>query len=74
MGYHRHKSQGLTSAEVIDFTGGVFAGGQAYGTQPLHLTGRYPIEETDQPRRYFCTAGNRKLAQRFNNRQAIDKL
>ena len=46
------------------------------GTQPLHLTGRYPIEETDQPRRYFCTAGNRKLRPTFQqpagNRQSFE--
>jgi energy-coupling factor transporter ATP-binding protein EcfA2 len=45
-----HKSQGLTfSRVVIDFTGGVFCRRTSLrGTQPLHFTGRYTIEEANQ--------------------------
>ena len=70
-----HKSQGLTfSRVVIDFTGGVFAGGQAYvalsrctsleGIQLKKIITRGDI---------FVRPEIVAFAQRFNNRQAIDK-
>jgi len=70
-----HKSQGLTfSRVIIDFTGGVFAGGQAYvalsrctsleGIQLKKLISRGDI---------FVRPEIVAFADRFNNRQAIDK-
>lgn len=70
-----HKSQGLTfSRVVIDFTGGVFAGGQAYvalnrctSLEGIQL--KKPINRAD----IFVRQEIVNFAQRFNNRQAIDK-
>ena len=70
-----HKSQGLTfSRVVIDFTGGVFAGGQAYValSRCTSLEGiqlKKPINRAD----VFVRQEIVNFAQRFNNRQAIDK-
>lgn len=70
-----HKSQGLTfSRVVIDFTGGVFSGGQAYvalsrctsldGIQLKKLISRADI---------FIHPEIVRFAERFNNRQSIDR-
>ena len=70
-----HKSQGLTfSRVVIDFTGGVFAGGQAYValSRCTSLDGiqlKKPINRAD----IFVRPEIVNFAGRFNNRQAIDK-
>ena len=70
-----HKSQGLTfSRVVIDFTGGVFAGGQAYValSRCTSLDGiqlKKPISRGD----IFVRPEIVAFSQRFNNRQAIDK-
>lgn len=70
-----HKSQGLTfSHAVIDFTGGVFAGGQAYValSRCTSLEGirlKKPIGRGD----IFVRPEIVSFAQRFNNRQAIDR-
>lgn len=70
-----HKSQGLTfSRVVIDFTGGVFAGGQAYValSRCTSLDGiqlKKPINRAD----VFVRQEIVSFAERFNNRQAIDK-
>lgn len=70
-----HKSQGLTfSRVVIDFTGGVFAGGQAYValSRCTSLDGiqlKRPISRSD----IFVRQEIVNFAQRFNNRPAIDK-
>ena len=70
-----HKSQGLTfSRVVIDFTGGVFAGGQAYValSRCTSLEGiqlKKPINRAD----IFVRQEIVNFAQRFNNRQAIHK-
>ena len=70
-----HKSQGLTfSRVVIDFTGGVFAGGQAYvalsrctSLEGIQLTN--PLSRSD----IFVRAEITQFAKRFNNQQAVDK-
>ena len=70
-----HKSQGLTfSKVVIDFTGGVFAGGQAYvalsrctSLEGIQLT--HPLSRSD----IFVRAEITQFAKRFNNQQAVDK-
>lgn len=70
-----HKSQGLTfSRVVIDFTGGVFAGGQAYValSRCTSLEGiqlKKPISRAD----IFVRPEIVSFSGRFNNRQAIDK-
>ncbi|NDV81218.1 tetratricopeptide repeat protein [Bacteroides sp. 51] len=70
-----HKSQGLTFSQVIiDFTGGVFAGGQAYValSRCTSLEGiqlKKPISRGD----IFVRPEIVNFAERFNNRQAIDK-
>ena len=70
-----HKSQGLTfSRVIIDFTGGVFAGGQAYValSRCTSLDGiqlKKPVSRAD----IFVRPEIAGFAQRFNNRQAIDK-
>ena len=70
-----HKSQGLTFARaVIDFTGGVFAGGQTYVAlsrcttlQGIQL--KKPVSRAD----VFVRQEITQFAQRFNDKQAIDK-
>ncbi len=70
-----HKSQGLTFGRVvIDFTGGVFAGGQAYvalsrctSLQGIQL--KKPVSRAD----VFVRPEITSFAQRFNNPQAIDR-
>jgi hypothetical protein len=70
-----HKSQGLTfSRAVIDFTGGVFAGGQAYValSRCTSLEGiqlKKPVSRAD----VFVRPEIIGFAERFNNRQAIDR-
>lgn len=70
-----HKSQGLTfSRVVIDFTGGVFAGGQTYValSRCTSLEGiqlKKPISRAD----VFVRPEIVGFAERFNNRQAIDR-
>ena len=70
-----HKSQGLTfSRVVIDFTGGVFAGGQAYValSRCTSLDGiqlKKQISRSD----IFIRPEIITFAQRFNNPQAINK-
>ncbi|WP_297677479.1 tetratricopeptide repeat protein [uncultured Bacteroides sp.] len=70
-----HKSQGLTfSRVVIDFTGGVFAGGQAYValSRCTSLEGiqlKRPVNRAD----IFVRPEIVHFSERFNNRQAIDR-
>ena len=70
-----HKSQGLTfSRAVIDFTGGVFAGGQAYValSRCTSLEGiqlKKPVSRAD----VFVRPEIIGFAERFNNREAIDR-
>ena len=70
-----HKSQGLTfNKVVIDLTGGAFAGGQTYValSRCTSLDGiqlKKPISRGD----IFVRPEIVNFAQRFNNRQAIDK-
>ena len=69
-----HKSQGLTfSRVIIDFTGGVFAGGQAYVAlsrctsldgiclEPMHLARWHLPEAGNHPCRCIRASRNRKL-------------
>lgn len=70
-----HKSQGLTfSRVVIDFTGGVFAGGQTYValSRCTSLEGiqlKKPISRAD----VFVRPEIVSFSERFNNRIAIDR-
>ena len=70
-----HKSQGLTfSRVVVDFTGGVFAGGQAY-VALSRCTSLDGIRLTKQITRgdIFVRPEIVNFAQRLNNRPAIEK-
>lgn len=70
-----HKSQGLTfSRAVIDFTGGMFAGGQAY-VALSRCTSLDGIQLKRQITRgdIFIRPEITTFAQRFNNRQSIEK-
>lgn len=70
-----HKSQGLTfSRVVIDFTGGVFAGGQTYValSRCTSLDGirlKKPVNRAD----IFVRQEIVNFARKFNDRQAIEK-
>ena len=70
-----HKSQGLTfNRVIIDFTGGVFAGGQTYValSRCTSLDGIYlrkPISRSD----IFVRPEIVRFANRFNNQPLIDK-
>ena len=70
-----HKSQGLTFSQVtIDFTGGVFAGGQTYVAlsrcQSLEgITLKEPLRSSD----IFVRAEVVQFAQRYNNQQLINQ-
>lgn len=70
-----HKSQGLTfSRVVIDFSGGVFAGGQTYValSRCTSLEGiqlKKPVQRAD----VFVRPEVVNFSQRFNNRQTIDR-
>ena len=70
-----HKSQGLSfSRVVVDFTGGVFAGGQAY-VALSRCTSLDGIQLKKQITRgdIFVRPEIVSFAQRFNNRPAIEK-
>lgn len=70
-----HKSQGLTfSRVVVDFTGGVFAGGQVY-VALSRCTSLDGIQLKKQITRgdIFVRPEIVSFAQRFNNRPAIEK-
>ena len=70
-----HKSQGLTfSRVVVDFTGGVFAGGQTY-VALSRCTSLEGIELKKPISRYdiFVRPEIVEFATRFNNQQAIDR-
>ncbi len=70
-----HKSQGLTFSRVkIDFTGGVFAGGQTY-VALSRCTSLKGIRLTKQVSRgdIFVRPEIVQFAQRFNNQQLIQK-
>ncbi len=70
-----HKSQGLTfSRVVIDFTGGVFAGGQAYValSRCTSLEG-IQLKRTISRSDIFVRPEIVGFAERFNNRATIDK-
>ena len=70
-----HKSQGLTFSQVdIDFTGGVFAGGQTYVAlsrcRSLEgITLKEPLRPTD----IFVRAEVVQFAQRYNNPQILQQ-
>jgi len=71
-----HKSQGLTFNQVsIDFTGGVFAGGQTYValsrcTSLQGITLKAPIRQQD----IFVRAEVVRFAQQYNNPQLIERV
>ena len=68
-----HKSQGLTFSQVtIDFTGGVFAGGQAYValSRCRSLEG-ITLREPLKPGDIFVRSEVVQFAQRYNNPQLI---
>ena len=70
-----HKSQGLTFSRVnIDFTGGVFAGGQAYValSRCRSLEG-ITLKEPLRPADIFVRAEVVQFAQRYNNQQLISQ-
>ena len=70
-----HKSQGLTFSKVdIDFTGGVFAGGQAYValSRCRSLEG-ITLHEALRPANIFVRAEVVQFAQRYNNPQLIQQ-
>ena len=70
-----HKSQGLTFSQVsIDFTGGVFAGGQTYValSRCRSLEG-ITLKEPLRPGDIFVRAEVVQFAQRYNNPQLISQ-
>ena len=71
-----HKSQGLTFSQVtIDFTGGVFAGGQTYValSRCRSLEG-IVLKEPLRPSDIFVRAEVVQFAQRYNNQQLISQV
>ena len=71
-----HKSQGLTFSQVaIDFTGGVFAGGQAYValSRCRSLEG-ITLKEPLRPSDIFVRAEVVQFAQRYNDQQLIGQV
>lgn len=70
-----HKSQGLTfNKVVIDFTGGVFAGGQAYValSRCTSLRG-LQLKKEIQRNDVFVRPDIVNFAKRFNDQQAVDR-
>lgn len=70
-----HKSQGLTFRQVnIDFTGGVFAGGQTYValSRCTSLNG-ISLEEPITPSDIFVRAEVVNFARQYNNRQLLER-
>ena len=70
-----HKSQGLTFSRVsIDFTGGVFAGGQAYValSRCTSLDG-ICLKKEIQRNDVFVRPDIVNFAKRFNDKQAVDR-
>ena len=70
-----HKSQGLTFSQVtIDFTGGVFSGGQTYValSRCRSLQG-ITLKEQLRPSDIFVRAEVVQFAQRYNNQQTISQ-
>ena len=70
-----HKSQGLTFSQVtIDFTGGVFAGGQTYValSRCRSLEG-IVLKEPLRPSDIFVRTEVVQFAQRYNNQQLISQ-
>lgn len=71
-----HKSQGLTFSQVtIDFTGGVFAGGQTYValSRCRSLEGII-LKEPLRPSDIFVRAEVSQFAQHYNNQQLISQV
>lgn len=68
-----HKSQGLTFRNVkIDFTGGVFAGGQTYVALSRCTTlGGISLKEPIRKEDVFVKAEVQNFARSYNNQQAI---
>lgn len=70
-----HKSQGLTFRQVnIDFTGGVFAGGQTYValSRCTSLNG-ISLKEPITPSDIFVRAEVVNFARQYNNRQLLER-
>lgn len=70
-----HKSQGLTFRQVnIDFTGGVFAGGQTYValSRCTSLDG-ISLKEPISPSDIFVRAEVVNFARQYNNRQLLER-
>lgn len=70
-----HKSQGLTFRQVnIDFTGGVFAGGQTYValSRCTSLDG-ISLKEPISPSDIFLRAEVVNFARQYNNRQLLER-
>ena len=70
-----HKSQGLTFSQVtIDFTGGVFAGGQTYvALSRCRFLEGIVLKEPLRPSDIFVRAEVVQFAQRYNNQQLISQ-
>ena len=69
-----HKSQGLTFNQVkIDFTGGVFAGGQTYValSRCTSLEG-ISLQEPIRPSEIFVRNGVKQFARQYNNQNTIN--
>ncbi|MCF0199705.1 MAG: tetratricopeptide repeat protein, partial [Bacteroidaceae bacterium] len=70
-----HKSQGLTfNNVVIDFTGGVFAGGQAYvALSRCRSLGGIQLKKEIQRNDVFVRPDIVNFAKRFNDQQAVER-